>query len=407
MMDILTKPKVIELSKLYDAMIQFRFARCRLKKYGHAEPEPSQLFETLKVAASALTEKEPELQFRFQHYLMKHSSVNGLVSNATVQEMYDMIVENARNCLDVSPSADVKALQSRIKDRKRMYEQTVSRNQGDLSCFNCGSKDHWFKDCPQKPVVQRQVPQQNQGSSSQQSSPSKTQGKVQPRTLSQQKGKGKGKGKKVKDDARTRTQKGKGKGRVRPGANAVEWEDSNPENLDEEYGFDVFGEDQDLEEEPQEYLEGEESYDCNWEGNEQDEQEQPEFEESMAKKILAKMMKFVEKDKGKEYIRLSLSSLRINNEPVSSKRVNILLDGGASHNVYFGPKIPKGALRREVELASGTKVGYVKGSDITFIDEAISEEQAHTPSIVSLGRLIQQGVKMEWTKDVASIELPN
>ena len=82
MMDILTKPKVIALSKLYDAMIQFRFARSRLK-YGHAEPEPSQLFETLKVAASALTEKEPELQFRFQHYLMKHSSVNGLVSNAT------------------------------------------------------------------------------------------------------------------------------------------------------------------------------------------------------------------------------------------------------------------------------------------------------------------------------------
>ena len=96
MMEILTKPKVIELSKLYDAMIQFRFARSRLKKYGHAEPEPSQLFETLKVAASALTEKEPELQFRFQHYLMKHSSVNGLVNIETVQEMYDMIVENAR-----------------------------------------------------------------------------------------------------------------------------------------------------------------------------------------------------------------------------------------------------------------------------------------------------------------------
>ena len=73
MMDILTKPKVIELSKLYDAMIQFRFARCRLKKYGHAEPEPSQLFETLKVAAAASTEKEPELQFRFQHYLMQNT----------------------------------------------------------------------------------------------------------------------------------------------------------------------------------------------------------------------------------------------------------------------------------------------------------------------------------------------
>ena len=162
-----------------------------------------------------------------------------------------------------------------------MYEQIVSRNQGDLSCFNCGSKDHWFKDCPQKPVVQRQVPQQNQGSSSQPILPSKTQGKVQPRTLSQQKGKGKGKGKKVKDDARTRTQKGKGKGRLRPGANAVEWEDSNPEYLEEDYGFDGFVEDQELEQEPQEYLEGEESYGCNWGDNEPDEQEQPENEESM------------------------------------------------------------------------------------------------------------------------------
>ena len=66
---------------------------------------------------------------------MKHSSVNGLVSNETVQEMYDMIVENARNFLDVPPSADVKALQSRIKDKKRMYEQYALKNQGDLSCM--------------------------------------------------------------------------------------------------------------------------------------------------------------------------------------------------------------------------------------------------------------------------------
>ena len=84
MMDILTKPRTYELSKLQDAMIQFRYARSRLRKYGHAEPEPSQLFETLKAAASALTEKDQEFQFRFQHYLMKHSSVNGLVSEQTV-----------------------------------------------------------------------------------------------------------------------------------------------------------------------------------------------------------------------------------------------------------------------------------------------------------------------------------
>ena len=57
MMDILTKPKVIELSKLYDAMVQFRFARRRLKKYGHAEPEPSQLFETLKGVSLSFNRK--------------------------------------------------------------------------------------------------------------------------------------------------------------------------------------------------------------------------------------------------------------------------------------------------------------------------------------------------------------
>ena len=58
-------------------------------------------------------------------------------------------------------------------------------------------------------------------------------------------------------------------------------------------------------------------------------------------------------------------------------------------------------------MAHGTKVGYVKGSDITFIDESISEEQAETPSIVSLGRLIQRGINLEWTKDGASLVLPN
>ena len=46
-------------------------------------------------------------------------------------------------------------------------------------------------------------------------------------------------------------QKGKGKGRVRPGARAVEWEDSNPEYPDEDYGYDGPTEDQEQEQEPQ------------------------------------------------------------------------------------------------------------------------------------------------------------
>ena len=125
------------------------------------------------------------------------------------------------------------------------------------------------------------------------------------------------------------------------------------------------------------------------------------------KTILAGMKKYADEDKKEHNIRLSLSSLTIDNEPVSMNRVSVLLDGGARHNVYFGPKIPEGALKREVELAHGTKIGYVKGSDITFIDESISEEQAEIPSIVSLGRLIQRGIKLEWTKNGASLVLPN
>ena len=46
MIDILTSPRVVESNKLYDTMIQFRFARNRLKKYGYREPEPSQLFDS-------------------------------------------------------------------------------------------------------------------------------------------------------------------------------------------------------------------------------------------------------------------------------------------------------------------------------------------------------------------------
>ena len=65
MVDILTTPRVVESSKLYDTMIQFRFARNRLRKYGYREPEPSQLFETLRTASSALSEKDPDLQFVF------------------------------------------------------------------------------------------------------------------------------------------------------------------------------------------------------------------------------------------------------------------------------------------------------------------------------------------------------
>ena len=102
-----------------------------------------------------------------------------------------------------------------------------------------------------------------------------------------------------------------------------------------------------------------------------------------------------------------LRSLALEPPRTLAKSTTILLDGGASHHVYYSPKVPKGAEEKEVELAHGTKKGYVKGSDIIFIDEAASDEQAETPAIISLGRLIRQGIKMEWNKAGASLVLPN
>ena len=104
---------------------------------------------------------------------------------------------------------------------------------------------------------------------------------------------------------------------------------------------------------------------------------------------------------------IHLSLLALEQQGTFIKSSTVLLDGGASHHVYYSPTIPKGAVKKDVELAHGTKAGYVKGSDITFIDKTVSEEQAETPAIISLGRLIQQGIKLEWTKTGASLALPN
>ena len=38
---------------------------------------------------------------------------------------------------------------------------------------------------------------------------------------------------------------------------------------------------------------------------------------------------------------------------VIAKQVGVLIDGGASHNVYYSATIPDGAIEREVELAHG------------------------------------------------------
>ena len=61
---------------------------------------------------------------------MKHSSVNGLVNEQTVQEMFDMFVENSRKYLDNSPSLpDAQALQFKGKDRKNSQGQSTGKIQ--------------------------------------------------------------------------------------------------------------------------------------------------------------------------------------------------------------------------------------------------------------------------------------
>ena len=85
----------------------------------------------------------------------------------------------------------------------------------------------------------------------------------------------------------------------------------------------------------------------------------------------------------------------------------VLLDGGASHSVYYSAKVPEGSVKRQVELAHGTKEGYVKGGDITFLDETVSDLQSEVPTIISLGRSIRKGITLDWTSKGAFLVLPN
>ena len=94
-------------------------------------------------------------------------------------------------------------------------------------------------------------------------------------------------------------------------------------------------------------------------------------------------------------------------KPNSKLMPKVLLDGGASHNVYYSTKVLEDSVKRQVELAHGTKEGYVRGGDITFLDENVTDLQSETPTIISLGRLIQKGITMDWTSKGAFLVMPN
>ena len=96
-----------------------------------------------------------------------------------------------------------------------------------------------------------------------------------------------------------------------------------------------------------------------------------------------------------------------NQVPAIVCKSRVLLDGGASHNVYYSSEIPEGSIKKQVELAHGSKVGYVKGEDIIFLDKAKNVEESNKPTIISLGRLIRHGMKLIWSKDKAYLLLPS
>ena len=108
MHELLTQPREVEATKLYDQLIMWQFARNRLKKYGFNEPEPSQLYDTLKMMCLKLTEKNPEFNFTMQTFTYNHSSVNGLVNKETVDKMYDLILDHARAWMIQPQSKDPK-----------------------------------------------------------------------------------------------------------------------------------------------------------------------------------------------------------------------------------------------------------------------------------------------------------
>ena len=83
-----------------------------------------------------------------------------------------------------------------------------------------------------------------------------------------------------------------------------------------------------------------------------------------------------------------------------------MIDGGASHNVYYSAVIPAGAVEREVELAYGSKTGYIIEDDITFLDNSMSPSQGPVVCIISLGRFTNYGAKMVWDKKGAFLTLP-
>ena len=75
MHDLLTRPRVIEISKPQDHLIMWKFASERLTKYGFKKPEATMFFDTLKLSCEKLCERDGEFNFQLQSFIKEHSGV--------------------------------------------------------------------------------------------------------------------------------------------------------------------------------------------------------------------------------------------------------------------------------------------------------------------------------------------
>ena len=96
MYELLTQPRSVEVNKLHDHLVMWKFAKERLVKYGFQMPDASMLLDTLKMSCEKLAEKDGEFKFQLQSFIKEHSSVNGLVDKDTVKQLYGMILDQAR-----------------------------------------------------------------------------------------------------------------------------------------------------------------------------------------------------------------------------------------------------------------------------------------------------------------------
>ena len=282
-----------------------------------------------------------------------------------------MILENARKYFDTPEDPNAKKIDPKLK--RKPQDQGVGKGYQDFSCYHCGSKDHLIKDCPNRPA-------QPQGA--QPRAPSK----AQPPT----KGKGQSKGK-GKDGTKRFVPKAKSRSKNRPSAKGVEGEDDPDEPEDGDDDQQEPGEEQ--QETP---AEEPEEKDEPWLETEPDEPEPQDDNASvkMVKTLLEQMKKYADAQYKEENTKPEISTLEVNDAEIpritaqtsiSTKENMVLLDGGASHNVYYSPSIPDGAIEKEVELAHGTKTGYVKGGDIMFLDESISEKKPKSQLLLVWG----------------------